>query len=523
LDEALAAVGGHNRYQVAITALASCFALSFGCTFSALWLLITDHARICAETNAGERYEERDWLWNSPCEDIDVLWRFPGLYVSGGVIGLVLFACSEAIIGRRRALTVISAIGLVASLGGGIAPRIWLFQAFLPIKGLADICGLVISTLYVTELVDTQYRNWFLSVIALAVYLSCICTNLSWNVLSNYRLIMLISGLLYGFQVLFVRKLIESPRYQAAILGKYSQARSSLLSISSFNRMPAFNYMLEGEKVIGLQEEPEAPVNINSKSSTLDSPGKLVYLRITKDVVSVSQGDILHMKRFTYWDLVKLKPYRRLFFTNLLVWMSLLLLFATLSEQESYEKLRFRIFQWCADCLFLLLTAGHLNYTGRLGSSIVYLTAGSLSAVLYHGLRMFHSSASGLGSFLNVMEVVLIHAARLFAKGEIYILVVYSLEIVPTVLRFLAFSLFLSVSALLWLMILIFASNMSSILISASAIAVFFTCILSCFLPDTSQEDLPDYLPEDLEEMQKPTELSQIEVAAAGSPRAPTS
>jgi len=510
LDEALLAVGDHHRYQAALIVLSSGFAFSFGCTFSAL--------RLCSETPVAGRNQSH---W--PCEDTGGTWQFPGLYVVAGVLGLTLLAGFEACIGRRKALTAISVLGLISGFGSVFAPGRVLFQAVLPFKGLADVCGLVISTLYVVETTAAQYRNWFISVIALAVYLASICTQFYWYFNPNYRLIQLISGLFYLFQLFFTMKLIESPRYLGAILGKYSKARNSLLQISIFNHKPAFQDMLEGEKVIGLQEIPEVSPNMNSNSSTKDSPGKLVYLRITKDVISVSQGDILHAKRFNYWDLLQWKAGRCVLFTTIMVWTGVILLNSALNDSEKEEKLQYCLLQWGADCLFLLLTACHINYTGRLGSSIVYLTLAGLGAGLYHLLTVFHCSGSGLCAFLQVGEVVLVHVSRLFAKAEVYVLAVYSLEIVPTVLRFLAISVFLSLSALLWLTSLLFAASLGSTTLPISASLVLFVSLLSCFLPDTTLEELPDYLPEDLEEMQKPTELSQIEVAAPGSPRAHTS
>lgn len=507
LDEALSAVGDHHRYQVILTVLSSGFALSFGLTFSTLQLWTS----VCTLEEAKP----------SHCDYIDSIWQFPALYLVGAVLGLLFFASSEACIGRRKALTVLSVLGLVSGFGSVFAPWKLLFQALLPLIGLAAGGGLVISALYVIEATAAQYRSWSIAVIALFVYLASIFVHFFWTFTPNYRLILLIPSILYVFQLFLVLKSIESPRYLAAILGKYSQARHSLLSISLFNHKPAFQDMLEGEKVIGLQEMPEISPNLNSNSSTKDSPGKLVYLRITKDVVSVSQGDILHVKRFHYCHLMRRKAGKCVFFTVGLVWIGVIFLIFALNESEKGEKLQYRLLKTAADCLFLLITAGHLNYTGRLGSSIVYLTSAGLCAALYHVLTIYHCTGSGLCAFLQVVEAVLLHAARLFAKGEMYILAVYSLEIVPTVLRFLAVSVFLGFPALLWLAFLPLSASLVSISLPIIASFVLFTSLLSCFLPDSSLEELPDYLPEDLEEMQKPTELSQIEVA--GSSRVHTS
>ena len=523
LNEALAAVGGHGKYQQRSLALCSLLCFSAGASAGSLSFLLQKPLLVCAsdpcsqvcdspQVNPASAYTPAV-EWGLICEREYLRDILGVLYLLGAAVGAMLLSSLEGCFGRRKVGCIAAFVGVLAGLMTSGSPYFELLLATAPWKGAADASLITVAALLVLETTEGEYRNWYLAGLFAAGSTGYLVVCLGGVVLTHWRSVALISTIAYCCCLPLTSLLHESPRYLSAIKGKYLQARSVLQLIAAANQKPPFNDMLEGEKVIGYQQESEE--NHLSNSSTRDATGKLVFVPITKGIVSVSQRETRSVTRYRFWHLLSLASCRGLFVVGLVTWASLALSYSSLWAVPGDTITAVALGMWAGDLVVLLLTAYLVRHVGRLGLSIAYLAIGGLSAILTVAFLAPNCHPQGLCDVERVIEILLLHSARVITKAEAYLLALYTLESFPTNIRFLAVGQYISTSALIWLICPLIAD-----VLRAGQVSILLLCgvgqlicsIISCLLSDVDIEELQDFVEEEKSEMSKPAELSQIEI-----------
>ena len=508
LDEALTAVGGHHKYQSRVLAVGAAVCAAVGASASSIVFLlqpaISEFDGKCTACAA--------WDWQTSYS----LTALSVLYLLGAAFSTLLLSGLESCFGRRKTLLISAYVGLLAGLMACGTPFLWILFVAMPLKGAADAAGVIVSVLGMVEVSDGDFRSWYVAGLAAAAYCGYALTYTVSLVVPEWRVVCLLPTVLWCACIPLTSMILESPRYMAAIRGKYLLARSVLHDISQVNKKAPFNDMLEGEKVIGYQEnDKEHEEGHLSNSSTRDATGKLVFVPITKGIVSVSQGETHHMKRFYHWHLAALSSTRGVFVVSLMTWLSVALTLRSLWTVPGDDIPVVAYLMWLGDLLVLALSSYLANHMGRLGMNITYLAVVGLSAILTIAFISPTCHPEGLCLLERVVEVILLHTARVVMKVEVFILGLYTMESFPTVIRFLAVGLLASLSTVLWLVtplltLLLQTGNVSILLLCG--VASLVCSIISCLLTDTDLEELLDYVEEEKKEMNKPAELSQIEI-----------
>lgn len=523
LDEALTAVGGHSKYQQRSLVLCSFLCFTAGASVASLSFLLQKPQLVCSSDPCTQVCDSLQIKQSSPYSPA-VEWRLicereylqdtlGVLYLLGVAIGVILLSALEGYMGRRKLGCVGAFIGVLAGLMTCGSPYFELLIATAAWKGAADASLIAAAALLVIETTVGEYRNWYLAGLFTAGSTGYMAAYLGGLLLPHWRFVSLISTLAYCCCLPLASQLQESPRYLSAIKGKYLQARSVLQLIASANNKPPFNDMLEGEKVIGYQQESEE--NHLSNSSTRDATGKLVFVPITKGIVSVSQGETRSVKRYRHWHLLTLASCRGLFVVGMVTWASVALSYSSVWEVPGDSILVVVLSMWAGDLVVLGLTAYLVRHVGRLGLSIAYLAIGGLCAILTMAFISPNCHPQGLCDIEKVLEIMLLHSTRVVTKAETYILALYTLESFPTNVRFLAIGQYISLSAVVWLLtpliIGVLKKGQVSVLLLCG-VGELICSIISCLLSDVDIEELQDFVEEEKTEMSKPAELSQIEV-----------
>lgn len=488
LDEALEAVGGHHTYQLLVMSVGGVLGTAVGGTLKA------------EEWRRGKNYWED--IGEGNMRDVDSI---PVLYLSA-VAGILLFGLLVNCLGRKKSL-LMGCFALTVSTASISASVTSAFLYFaLPICGCA-LSGVSLTVLL--TMVETTNAHYRAS--SSAVFLSFLLAGYSGMglvglCLQQWRLLWMICAVVWICGFAFVGKLLETPCYLACVRGKYGQARSILQEIAEINGKPPFLDMLEGEKVIGYrefsQEIPEAQV------SNPDSP-KLAFAPITTGITSVSQAETTHQSRYFYWHLVWLRSLRRPFLSCTVIWTCLF--FTNCSLVQSNEgMLEYGGALGAIPVLWMLFLLA--QRVGRIPTILVAFIMTGLSCLLGSTLIAYPCHSALICRVNRVFSTAALYIGFLGAESAQCILLLYTIELFPSAIR--------SVSlAGLWaccgvigsiLPLLLVYVQLSPVL--SSGLSLLFLSPWLYFMKDTVEEDQSDYIQEEQEEMEKPADLSQIEV-----------
>ena len=535
LDEAISAVGGHHTYQKRALCVICLLCFTVGTSVFAVDFMTAEPKLTCAGGSCGSvkpcdapNFEVSDdspktpaTEWRLLCSESLFVHMLNWVYCGSLALGALFFSCVERSIGRKRTMHWSSGLGLIAGACVCGSPYFYTLYGSMALKGIADAGVGLTAAISVVEMTDGGFRSWFVGAGMGAGTLGYFAGYGTGLLLPHWRVVAMLPPILFVLSQPLFRFLLESPRYLAAIKGKYPSSRNVLQLISSTNRHPHFNDMLEGEKVIGYQEtdKPQTLVDTNSSSSR-DVAGKLVFVPITNGIVSVSQGDTKSMKRFYHWDLVRLESTRGVFLICGLGWMSVTITLCALTSLPGTGQWLVVLSMTLSDLLSILITAAIVNKMGRLSVNITYMAICGLCCVLTIAFISPNCHPEGLCRINEVMRGLMLHSARLFAKAELFLLCLYTLELFPTVVRFPGLSLCVCLSAAVyfaWAVLSFFVYVDLIPVLLISGIACLLLSILACVLPDSSIEELLDYVAEEVEEMKKPAELSQVEIQPSAS------
>jgi len=494
-DEALEAVGGHDRYQFQLLLLALVFSSAIGATLQSLDFMTLDEAQ-------KEGFGEGNPWEFEPVKD---------LFFLGMACGALLFGVLVDLMGRRKCLQITVFLAMVSSAVISASLDSILLFLFAPLSGCSVAGSLLSMVLAVVEVTDSLYRLRTFAVVIRAVVVSYSVLGLVGLLLLKWRVLWMVAALFWACCLPLTQYLLESPRYLAVVIGKYSQARVVLQEIAAINQKPAFNGMLEGEKVIGYQE-PSAQEVPDSTVSNPDVSRKLAFSPITTGIVSVSQGETTHVKRYFYWDLAVLGSVRAHCGGCGVLWVCLTCAQCSLVQGNE------RLLEYGAavgvvvGCWGLLLLAQRI---GRVHTMLLAFIFTGISALT--GLILTNSACHSplICKLHTVFSISASFAALIGAFSAQCIFLLYTIERFPSAIR----SLILATALALWAAINSLFPFVQSLLVNfglnavlLSSLVLLCACPLLCLLRETLGEDLSDYVQEEQEEMKKPADLSQIEV-----------
>ena len=495
LDEALEVVGGHHPYQLQLITQATLFSAAIGITLKSVDFMTSKEA----EMNSFGKGNEGEF---GPVKE---------LFSLGITLGAVLFGVLVDLIGRRKSLQIAVFLAMISTAVTSAS----LSSAFLylstPLCGFTT-AGVFLSTLLsMVEVTDSHYRLRSPAVAVTAIIISYSGLSLLAVFLLQWRTLWMIAAVSWACCLPLTQNVLESPRYLAVIIGKYSQTRAILQEITTINHKSRFTGMLEGEKVIGYQE-PSAQDAPENTVSNPDTSNKLAFAPITAGIVSVSQAENTHIKRYFYWHLVLLASLRGNFVGCAVVWMCLS--FAECSLVKENE----RIIEYggaagaTIGIWLLLLLAQRLGRLHTLLITFIFTGISSLTGLILAN----HVCSSLITCTLNaIISSSALFVALTGAISAQCILLLYTTERFPSAIRSLILAFYMALWAAISFICPLFQSVLKKFELSPvllSGLTLLCVCPLLCLLEETLGEEQSDYLQEEQEEMKKPADLSQIDV-----------
>lgn len=313
----------------------------------------------------------------------------------------------------------------------------------------------------------------------------------------------------------FLYRFHESPRFLATNRGKYSKARNILNNIASVNRHQQFSEMLEGEKVIGYQEDMNTS---NLPSESTQSSRKYSFIPISKGIVSVTEAELKNFKKYSYLDLCTLQSVRGdygiifllffiLFFADFLQGTSPL----DISNNEYIDYVIMRLVE-----VIGCICAGLSLY--KIGRQISLLISFGITGIaLLISLAFMHNKCED-NRFCEVNVYALqffLVLSKFSLAGVKVLLYTTTLERFPTSIRSLTLGclgIALLIVSLIYPGTLSFFEKSETSPILGAGIMMLFGAIFSCTLTENRNKCLEDYVEEEKEEMKNPVDISSLDI-----------
>lgn len=277
IEEALENIGGHGKYQKYV--------------FATVFLAWTAWA--------GALFTLRYSVIRGSITDLDEMEYLVYIY-TGGLLGALAACPLLDLAGRRQVFLASHVLALFSLLliVFGVTLNVTVFVLGLCVGG-----NLPAGFLLLTEAVEVKYRAVFACLLFSSQGLSLLLSSVLSSVVESFEVESLCWVLSAAFALLLSVKLQESPRFQAAVQGKYTESRRILSAIAFSNGRPKFTEVLEGEKVIGNQELADATVQVRRSR-------KYTYIHTTDTRITVTSEDLTTEKKTNVFNLCLLKSIR---------------------------------------------------------------------------------------------------------------------------------------------------------------------------------------------------------------------
>ena len=519
LEEALAAVGGHHKYQKRVAASCCVLYFALGVTVRSLFLLATPSSEDPPGQLPASSDTPSDWVASYPHLSL-----IPSLYFLGVATGSIVFSSLADVLGRRLTLTASCYIALLSAavFSSSVSPTYGCVS--IPVCGLACAGVMIAGYLSLVEVTDEEMRTRGPGVLLGAGLVGYAIAGVVAFLSPNWRLLWMIAGLSWTGCLPAIPAILESPRYFAAVRGKYGQARIVLQRICDINRTPKFNDTLEGEKVIGYHDPALSHETPESMSSSPDASGKLGFVPITTGITSVSQTETTHVKTYCHWHLLLLDSIRGNFVCCFVLWLCLNFSIASLCASSGQVGNLGGVL-CAAGALWFAVTLA--EKIGRLHTILVGFVVSCIFCVLSTIFSAF-SCKSDVSCRVNVvLAIVTFYGAWALSQAGVFSLLLYVSELFPTAIHSLTLGAFFAASGLLFAVFPYVGGVFEAAAINAvlvSGLLLLCLCPLLCLMKETLGEERNDYVQEEKEEMKKPAELSQIEIRnVSNSPKATAS
>lgn len=517
LEEAINAVGGNGKYQKHLLIVVCGIWASQALFMMNLPYLLSHPDSECVDDNCCETYEKKPNIqisnpafeWELICSKKYKSNIISLLYFLGLGIGICLISYIANIYGRKS-IIIICLIGTsITHLMASASPNPEFFMACSLLSGIFIGGCTITSFLYVHECLDSEVRNVYTGFI-FGSWGSGMCAMsiINW-VISEWRVHMIIIGICNFVWVPFLFRFYDSPRFLASNQGKYALARMILNNIAKYNGNSEFKEMLEGEKVIGYQEQG----TVQSLPTPTHSV-KYSFVPITNGIVSVSESEVSDIQKYSFLDLFRLASVRRSFYILSYVWfvISLSYYVAVFSIPHFLGNPYVSGFLMAlAETISCFIVAMLLNKLGRQLSFIIYLGAAGICCLLSLAFISSEYPNATIMKINKVIQIILISVARFAIVSAKLTGYIYTVEAFPTSIRSLVFGL-LGLSSIIGGI----AAPATIVLgVAAKIHGLFFVGILlvsasfaSCLLLETLGKVMEDYIEEEKESMVSPRSQS---------------
>lgn len=427
--------------------------------------------------------------WGLTCAESYQVRLVELMYYAGLVGGGLLAGCLTSHLGRKATLAIFQFLFGIAVLTAGLTPWKWLLLASLSLSAVGSAGVRLSGLLLVVETVGGEGRQWHLGIALGIAGLGSGLWAISAVYIENWRVLcLIIAGMSFAISP-FLLWLPESPRF-FSISGKFESARLLLQRIGRYNHSPLFQEVLEGEKVLGFQEQSSV---LPSSPKALSETTKINFINTSHGTVTVTDS-VPSTGRTAQWtDLFRLDSFRRKLLPVMLMWCSQVIathcigreLRNTVGNEYFYGGISGLI------ALFLyLITACVLAKLGRKAVIEWLLFIG--------GISCWAAEMATLSEQTTVQSVFLV-AAFGAISALFLVLFLYTSELFPTCIRPFALSLSTSFAYFIALTApyLPFISNSIGIdILLLLGTLLLASCLLGLEMPETQGKRMEDFLEE---------------------------
>lgn len=526
LEDALSVVGSKGKYQKHLLIVTCGIWLSQALFMMNLPYLLSHPDSECADDNCCEDYKKNPEIkisnpafeWELICSQKYKSSLISLLYFTGLGFGTCSLSYLANRFGRKSIIIICLIVTSITNLLASASPNAEFFMVCSLLSGIFIGGCTITSFVFVQECVDGEIRNIYTGFIFSSWGIGmCLMSLLNWAI-SEWRIHMILIGCSNFIWVPFVLRFYESPRFLASNQGKYALARVILNNIARYNGSSEFTEMLEGEKLIGYQE--------SGTSQSLPSPThgvKYSFVPISNGIVSVSESEVVDIKKYSFLDLTKLDSIRRPLFITSYLWLIISLgYYAVVFSIPHYVGSPYLngFLMALAETISCFIVALLLNKLGRQLSFVINFGVAGVCCLL--ALAFISKSYPNLTimKINKTIQIILISVAR-FAIVTLRLTgYIYTVEVFPTSVRSLVFGVLGLVSVI--------GGAAAPIIIVLGEVAkihgLFFVGLLlvsasfaSCLLPETLGKSMEDYVDEEKECMASPkNQVQSIEMGNSG-------
>jgi hypothetical protein len=357
------------------------------------------------------------------------------------------------------------------------------------VSGVGEAGAVLIGLLFIVETVGGNERHWYLGICLAVAGLGSAAIALLAIYLSNWRILcLMLAGTAFAIFPSFIW-LPESPRF-LSISHKFESARQILQRISHFNHSPVFQEVLEGEKVLGFQEQSSV---LPSSPKTLSEATKINFINTSHGTVTVTDSVSSTGKRMECGTLCRLESFKRKILPVMMMWSSQILAKSCV-DVELRNHIENEYYSGIIVGLTALLTSLAVALSiGRLGrkSAIEWL-------LCLGGLGCWAAEIAVLSEKSTLQSIFLVAASG--SISSLYLpLYLYTCELFPTCLRPFAlclstgFGLFIALTAPYLPFI---SSSIGIDLLLIIGTLMLASCLLGLEMPETQGKRLEDFLEE---------------------------
>jgi MFS family permease len=447
-------------------------------------------------------------------------------YTIGNCLGAFIASKVSDYLGRKFFLIVLSFLFSCSSLASTFAPNVYFLFGLLFLIGLSSAGSVMISFMYVSEILSPQKRSIYGTLINSSFSIAGLIYFACFQFINNWRIISYIAvtvNILSGITILIF--MVESPRYLNS-MGKYKKCLASLNKISFKNgKEKEFYRFLLDSNIITYEKNDIYDYSTNNDSSNendyrLQSRGKL-NLKIKKMIKECKiESDDFNPKSVepllgkvegssnalpitpTASKKVEMGSFKSLFKFSSLRSNFLICCFIWMATCYSYYGLSLGLKNFYGD----VFTNGYVVYCAE---GISYMITGIIISIPFFGRKktLLLMACITCISFLlyyffedyQPYNTILIFFARFGVTSMYSIMYILSTEIYPTIVRAKGLGLNTLCARIGSIMVPVLAeiikpSNLNMIVFSS---VCFISMLLSVFLPETFNKELEDEIQEE--------------------------
>ena len=312
-------------------------------------------------------------------------------YFVGVLVGSLLIPRLADKYGRRKLVKYTCILGTICYLTAGFSVNMIMLWISGFAVGLLEFGFYMISYVLFTEMLDYQYRNWYLGIYKLMWPISALVYSIFFMLDLYWRYLIILSGCFLVLELLLLRYVFESPRFLLTNASDVQAATFIMNKISVINRVGELKYTLISE------------------NTTENASSSLRLICGSKEII------------------IKLVVCSSVWFSNILVYYSMIFIIPKFISNMYFRNMT----MFAADCVGILPASYFSNAIGRRKATVICSFVMSAAFFAISFLPFI-----GQDSFtLEIEIIVLSMIARVVLNAEFYLLYLYTAELFPTYIR----------------------------------------------------------------------------------------